>query len=32
METHYEPFGRLQDTVRTGHCAATECFDFTEAG
>jgi hypothetical protein len=23
METHYEPFGRLQDTVRTGRCAAT---------
>jgi O-methyltransferase domain/Dimerisation domain len=26
METHYEPFGRLQDTVRTGRCAATEFY------
>jgi O-methyltransferase domain/Dimerisation domain len=26
METHYEPFGRLQDTIRTGRCAATEFY------
>jgi O-methyltransferase domain/Dimerisation domain len=26
METHYEPFGRLADTVRTGRTAATEYY------
>ena len=26
METHYQPFGRLQDTIRTGRCAATEFY------
>jgi hypothetical protein len=26
METHYAPFGRLTDTVRTGRCAATEHY------
>lgn len=26
METHYEPFGGLLDTVRTGRCAATEHY------
>jgi hypothetical protein len=26
METHYEPFGGLLDTVRTGRCAATTYY------
>jgi hypothetical protein len=27
METHYEPFGGLLDTVRTGECAATTYYE-----
>jgi len=26
METHYQPFGGLRDTIRTGRCAATEFY------